>query len=136
MRERILAELDLLRGKYPDLKHDEDLRWVLIPHFQLPLGRFNREETDLLFSLPVGYPNTGPDNFFVAVSLRLKDSNMPSSFNSNPNSSTGPALVPGDWGWFSWHPSSWRPAATVEGGDNLASFVRAINMCLRGEEVP
>jgi len=134
MHERVGTEIELLRGKYPALRHGSDLNWVLIPEFDLPPGRFNKEKTPLLFSIPVGYPNTGPDNFLVTVELRLKDGGMPPGFNPNSNSSSGAAAVSGDWGWFSWHPQSWRPAASIEAGDNLLTFVRGVNLCLRGEE--
>ena len=110
------------------------LDWVLIPGLVLPVGRFNKERTKLLFRIPVGYPQTGPDNFFVDVDLRLKDGSAAAAFNANKESSSGPASVSGEWGWFSWHPKEWRPANTIEGGDNLLGFVRSINLCLRGEE--
>lgn len=134
MHDRVQAEVQLLRQKYSQLQHGERLDWVLIPVFALPSGRFNKNETPLLFALPVGYPNTGPDNFFVDVSLRLKDGGPPANFNLNPNSSSGAAPVAGEWGWFSWHPQAWRPAASVEGGDNLMTFVTGVGLCLRGEE--
>jgi len=134
MHERVFAEVELLRKKYPALEHGEQFNWVLIPMYPLPPGRFNKNETRLLFAIPIGYPNTGPDNFFVDVNLRLKDGGTPPAFNPNANSSTGSAAVPGDWGWFSWHPQSWRPAASIEGGDNLQTFLTGVSLCLRGEE--
>jgi len=134
MHQRVREEIELLKRQFPDLQHGDQLDWVLIPELVLPAGRFNKERTKLLFRIPVGYPQTGPDNFFVDVDLRLKDNSNPPAFNANKESSNGPAPVPGEWGWFSWHPQSWRPAATIEGGDNLLGFVRAINLCLRGEE--
>lgn len=134
MHQRVREEIELLKRRFPDLQHGDQLDWVLILELVLLAGRFNKERTKLLFRIPVGYPQTGPDNFFVDVDLRLKDGSNPPAFNANKESSSGPAPVPGDWGWFSWHPQSWRPAATIEGGDNLLGFVRAINLCLRGEE--
>ena len=134
MHQRVREEIELLKRQFPDLQHGDQLDWVLIPELVLPAGRFNKERTKLLFRIPIGYPQTGPDNFFVDIDLRLKDGSNPPAFNPNRDSSSGPAPVPGDWGWFSWHPESWRPAATIEGGDNLLGFVRAINLCLRGEE--
>jgi hypothetical protein len=134
MHQRVREEIELLKRQFPDLQHGDQLDWVLIPELVLPAGRFNKERTKLLFRIPVGYPQTGPDNFFVDVDLRLKDGSNPPAFNPNRDSSSGPAPTSGDWGWFSWHPQAWRPAATIEGGDNLLGFVRAINLCLRGEE--
>ncbi len=134
MNARVQEETELLRKRYPDLRHGDQLDWILLPRLVLPIGRFNKEASRILFRLPVGYPNTGLDNFFVDGDLRLKDGSNPSAFNVGSNSGSGPAPVEDNWGWFSWHPQAWRPAATVEGGDNLVGFVRTINLCLRGEE--
>ncbi len=134
MHSRVLDEIKLLQKHYLDLEWGNQLDWVLIPKLVLIEGRFNKTHTKLLFRSPVGYPQTGPDNFFVDVDLRLREGGVPPAFNSNENSSSGTAPVPGDWGWFSWHPSAWRPAATIEGGDNLTAFVRGVSLCLRGEE--
>lgn len=136
MHERVAQEIELVREKYPGLQHGERLDWVLIPDYPLPPNRFTQNRTALLFAIPPGYPNTGPDDFFVDGDLRLKDGGCAPAFSAGPNSSSGPAPVSGNWGWFSWHPQSgqWRPAATVEGGDNLLTFLRAVNVCLRGEE--
>lgn len=136
MHERVRAEIDLVKTKHPALEHGEQLNWVLILDYPLPGQRHNKAKTRLLFTIPPGYPNTGPDDFFTDVDLRFKEGGTIPGFNAGSNSSGGPAPVPGDWGWFSWHPSSWRPAATIDGGDNLLTFLRGVNMCLRGEEVP
>src|SRR5689334_20603143 len=137
MNDRIEAELNLLRNTYPQLQSGQlqsGPHWVLIPRYVLPVNRFNMDVTPVLFSLPVGYPNTGPDNFFVDVNLRLRDGSNPLAFNPNPNSSTGPAPIPGNWGWFSWHPYGWRPSSEVAKGDNLLTYVKSVGICLRGEE--
>ncbi|MCC7165473.1 MAG: hypothetical protein IT331_23450 [Anaerolineae bacterium] len=134
MYERVRQEIELLKNKYPNLVHGEQLSWVLIPKYKLPAGRFNKGGTKLLFVLPAGYPNTGIDNFFVDVDLRLHDGGNPSGFNIGSNSSSGAAPIAGDWAWFSWHPAEWRPAATVEAGDNLLTFLHGVNLCLQGQE--
>ena len=134
MHEQVREETEWLRAQFPYLRHGDQLDWVLIPELALPPGRFNKVSTKLLFRIPVGYPQTGPDNFFVDGDLRLKDGSTPQAFNVGPQSSSGPAPIEGSWGWFSWHPQAWRPAATIEGGDNLKGFIRSINLCLREEE--
>jgi hypothetical protein len=134
MHERVRQELELPKRQFPELRHGDQLDWVLIPELVLPVGRFNKTSTKVLFRIPVGYPQTGPDNFFVDADLRLKDGANPPAFNHGPQSSSGPAPIEGNWGWFSWHPQAWRPAATIEDGDNLLGFIRSINLCLRGEE--
>ncbi|MCL6560610.1 MAG: hypothetical protein K6U74_17810 [Firmicutes bacterium] len=134
MYERVAREIDLLRRKYPELQHGDRLNWILIPGYPLPSGRYNKQETKLLLVIPPGYPNTGPDNFFVDGDLRLQNGEMPPGFRQGADSSSGSAPIPGDWGWFSWHPKSWRPAATIEDGDNLLTFLRGVNLCLKGIE--
>jgi len=134
MNERVREEIELLKKQFPELQHGDQLDWGLIPELVLPPERFNKSSTKVLFRIPVGYPATGPDNFFVDADLRLKGGANPPAFNIGSQSSSGNAPVAGEWGWFSWHPQAWRPAATIEGGDNLLGFVRSINVCLRGEE--
>ena len=131
MHARVRDEIELLKKQFPDLQHGEKLDWVLLPLFALPPDRFNKEKTKVFFRIPVGYPVTGPDNFHVDNDLRLKNGTPAPAFNAGWN---GTATLAGEWGWFSWHPQQWRPAATIEGGDNLLGFVRAISLCLRGEE--
>jgi len=134
MQTRTIQEIELLKVQFPGLLHGEKFDWVIIPELILPEGRFNRAMATTLFAIPVGYPQTGPDNFFINADLLLKDGSVPPAFNAGSQSSSGPAPVVGDWGWFSWHPQGWCPAATIEGGDNLLGFVRTIKLCLRGEE--
>lgn len=134
MHERVRAEIELLKKQFPELRYGDQLDWVLIPELVPPAGRFNKKNTKVLFKIPPGYPQTGPDNFFVDADLRLSNGTPPPAFNIGSQSSNGPAPIEGSWGWFSWHPQGWRPAEAIEGGDNLVGFVRGINLCLRGEE--
>jgi hypothetical protein len=127
-------EIELTRERFPDLSHGEHFDWILIPDFPLPLGRFNQESTRFLVKIPVGYPNTGPDNFFVDRTIKLANGGIPPGCNLNNNSSSGPAPLPGGWAWFSWHPKSWRPMATITEGDNLITFIRSAVACLNGAE--
>lgn len=134
MHARVREEIELLKKQFPDLQCGDQLNWVLIPELVLPLGRFNKAKTKILFIIPAGYPQTGPDNFFVDADLRMSNGATALAFNAGSESGSGPAPVAGSWGWFSWHPQNWRPSATIEGGDNLCGFIRSVQMCLRGEE--
>ena len=69
MNARVEAEFELIKRLYPGASFGGT--WVLIPHFSLPKDRYNLATTPILFSIPVAYPNTGPDNFFVDVRLTL-----------------------------------------------------------------
>lgn len=134
MHERVSEEITLLKERYPDLQHGEQCNWVLIPDYILPSNRYNKERTKILFNIPTAYPNAGPDNFFVDGDLTLRDGSNPLGLNIGPNSGSGSAIVEGSWSWFSWHPASWRPTASILGGDNLLTFIRGVNMCLHGVE--
>lgn len=131
MNERVRNEIDLVRQKYPDLQHGNNLDWVFIPEYPLPKNIYNRSSTKFFFLIPNVYPNSGPDNFFVESGFRLFDGSLPNSYNEG-STPTGHSLpVPGTWGWFSWHPEKWQPAAVIEEGDNLLAFFKAVNIRLR-----
>lgn len=136
MNPRVREEIDLVRQKYPDMQHDDAGVWLHFPEYPLPNGRYKTAQTRLAIVIPPGYPITPIDNVFVEAGLRLSDGALPPAYQEG-NLPINPFPLPGSWGWFSWHPqpNEWRPAATVQGGDNLLTFLRAVNMCLRGEEV-
>jgi hypothetical protein len=134
MSERISQEIALLRERFPEVIHGLARDWILIPHYPLPEGRYNRTWTPLLVVLQKEYPSTAPDNFFVFGQLRLKDGSTPPGLNQGSQSSTGAASVGGDWSWFSWHPVEWKPGADIRGGDNLQTFLRGATACLEGKE--
>ncbi len=81
MHERVAREIAMVRERHPGLQYGEQLNWVFIPDYPLPPGRYNKNRTRLLFVIPPGYPNTGPDNFFVDADLRLTGGSNPPGFN-------------------------------------------------------
>lgn len=128
-------EVEQLRVKYPQLLHGQNYEWILVPDFRLPVDRFNKEQSRLLVIVPSGYPSTPPDDFFVDGDLRLRAGGTPPAMNLGPNSSSGVAPVAGEWAWFSWHAANWSLSSTVTGGDNLVTYLRSVNACLRGEDL-
>lgn len=117
MIERILQEINLLRGKYGALEYDQNAGWILFKEFKLPIG-WNREVTELLVVIPSGYPSTPPDNFFVPVGFLL------ASGVQAGNYSEGPSHLGKQWGQFSYHnDSDWHPSKNILEGDNLLSFM-------------
>jgi hypothetical protein len=125
MKERIVEEIQLLKAKCPNLQHGENHDWVLIPDFPLPEG-WSRRETRLLFLIPSSYPHAAPDNFYVETGLRLSNGNMPSNYSEGAGVPIG-----GTWGSFSWHPEHWQASAKIQEGDNLPTFIKAVNIRLR-----
>lgn len=127
MKDRIEAEIALLRRVYPSLVHGEALDWVMVPDYLLPPASYNRTSTRLLVLLPSIYPQSPPDNFYVDVGLRAADGS-----GLNNYSEGGGVPIPGSWGNFSWHSDGeWKPGVTPETGDNLTTFFRSVNIRLR-----
>lgn len=125
MQERLAQEILLLKAKYPNLEQGQNYDWVIVPDFILPEG-YNRKTTKLLFLIPISYPFAAPDCFYVELGLRLSNGNMPSNYNEQMTVPVG-----GAWGYFSWHPEIWQAAVEIEKGDNLFSFMKAVNLRLR-----
>jgi hypothetical protein len=132
--ERVRQEIELVRERWTQVECGEAGAWMHLPGHPLPPGRFNKAISSVVVLIPPGYPNTGPDNFFVDGSLRLADGSVPAGFNAGASSGSGACPLPGNWGWFSWHPQRWTPHPDPGRGDNLLGVIRAINACLRGEE--
>ncbi len=125
MQERVIQEIALLKELYPNLVHGQNFDWVMIPDYPLPEG-YNRKAAKLMFLIPVTYPLSGPDCFYVDVGLRLTNGNMPSNYNEHMDVPVG-----GSWGYFSWHPEIWQAADEIRGGDSLLTFIKAVNLRLR-----
>lgn len=121
MLDRRLQEIELLRKKYGQLEHGENLDWVLFKQFPLPPG-WNKTTTELLVLIPPGYPTTPPDNFYVPVGFRLVSGATQSNY-SEGQSPPGP-----QWGQFSFHvkKEDWSPKADILEGDNLLTFMLAV----------
>ena len=118
-KERRKIEISLLRSRYQEIEHGENLDWVLFKNFPLSPG-WNREYTELLVIIPAGHPTTPPDNFYVRDGLRLAN-------GANPNNySEGQSILGGRWAQFSFHAQSWNPLPKPEDGDNLLTFMLAV----------
>jgi len=125
--ERRKQELDLLRGKYGELEHGENLDWVLFKHFPMPCG-WNREATELVVIIPPGYPTTPPDNFHVRNGLRIitdGTEKLPSNYSENQS------VLGGNWAQFSYHAQGWNPSPDLLEGDNLLTFMLAVEQRLK-----
>lgn len=123
--ERLLAEIELLRKRHPEVQCGDGNRWFMIPQYLLPRG-WNREKTRLLFIVPPEYPHRPPDNFYVDVGLRLAAGNqIPSNY------SEGQSPIGGQWGTFSFHAEVWQPAPEIEKGDNMLTFLTAVRLRLQ-----
>lgn len=115
-------EVELLRKQHPRLRHGSNYEWVVLEEVELVAG-WNRTKTEVLFFLPLGFPETAPDNFYVSAGMRLEDDRMPGALNKNHLDHEGQK-----WDRFSWHiDGEWRSAADIHEGSNLLDFVRSIH---------
>lgn len=120
--ERRSFEIDLLRKRYGEVEHGDNVDWILFKGFRLPPG-WNRENTELLMIIPPGYPVTPPDNFYVRNGLRIiadGAERVPSNYSENQT------VLGGSWAQFSFHAQVWNPAPDSLEGDNLLTFTLAV----------
>lgn len=117
--ERRRQEIELLRRKYGEVEHGLNLDWVLFKQFPLPSG-WDRQATDLLVIIPPGYPTTPPDNFYVRNGLRLAHGGPPGNYSENQS------VLGGSWAQFSFHAQGWNPACERGVGDDLLTFMLAV----------
>lgn len=124
---RLEEEYRLLLNRYPSAQHRAEGRWFLVPDYVLPEG-WNRDQTDLAFQLPDGYPQTPPYGFYVPSGLRFRGT-MPGNFTDPAAAS--PPLGSGPWAFFSGNPDIWAPAVAIEEGSNVVTWVTAIGVRLK-----
>lgn len=102
---------------------DEDgLTNLILRNCMLPTG-FDREQADVLVRLPKGFPDTGPDMFWVDPPIRRsKDGAYP------PQADYFEVHAGRQWQRFSRHftTTPWRP-----GIDSLESWILCVQSVLR-----
>lgn len=133
MRERIAAELDVLRQHYEDLDHRERGAndWFRIPRYRFPDGwELNGKavsEAEIAFMVNASYPANPPYAFLAPEGL--------TSRGTRPNSASDVGAAPpfaGRWTQFSWQPDEpWAPAVAVLDGSNLLHWARSFGIRLR-----
>ena len=125
--ERRKQEIGLLHQRYGELEHGANLDWVLFKSFPMPPG-WNREVTELLVIIPPGYPTTPPDNFYVPNGVRIMADGaerLPANYSENQS------VLGGNWAQFSYHAQGWSPTSNPVDGDNLLTFMLAVEQRLK-----
>jgi hypothetical protein len=121
--DRMTAEVELLRGNFPDLEVKEDggRTWVRLPTFRLPqVWSVGSAEIVFTFPVEVGQP---PYAFCVRPALTLTSGAQIGNY-------TAPVTTPwgSDFGQFSWSPSGpWIPRTDLRAGANMLNFVLSFN---------
>lgn len=129
MNDRIEAELELLRQRYPDLIFEEIGLWVCIPAYPVPV-EWSAASIDTCFQIPDAYPGAAPYGIYVPSGFRYS-TGVPSNYTEP--AATQPPFT-GEWGVFSWMPEdgAWKPSAIVSEGSNLLNWVIGFNDRFRG----
>jgi hypothetical protein len=118
MGDRIQDELKLLRRHFPDLEYCEEGRWVLLPHYALPPGIWDRDGVAVCFLTPPGYPGQKPYGFYVSPRVQLRGGG---EVKNRTDSAEPPFAV--EWAKFSWDIPVWHATADLQTGSNLLNFV-------------
>lgn len=117
--ERVQAEIELLKQRYPDLEY-RDEGWCRLPRYALPEG-WSHSEVELVFRVPLNLPGETPYAFWTRPVLTLTG-------GGPPNNTSGPietAFGPG-WQQWSWQLEDWRPGERPADGSNMVDHVRSI----------
>jgi hypothetical protein len=122
MNERIVAELALLRGFYPDLDYLEAGHWVRLTNYLIPGELWSTDRVDVCFQVPAGLPGQAPYAFHAQPQLTLADGSPPDNYTW-PGAPTG---FSGQWGTFSWALDPWQPVTDPANGSNMVGFARTI----------
>ena len=95
---------------------------VVLKGVPLPTGKFDHEKADLLILLPGGYPDAGPDMFFLFPWARLI------AANRYPTCADVPHMFGGKrWQRWSRHSEAWRP-----GIDGLHTMIARAQHAIEG----
>jgi len=123
-QERRQQELEFLTRRYGEVDYGPNLDWVLLKQLQLPHG-WNCPLAEVLIIIPPGYPMTPPDNFYVRNGILLADGRLPNNYSANQS------LLGSSWGQFSFHAERWNPTPGIIDGDNLVTFMMAVERRLQ-----
>ena len=126
LKERIKIEITLLTIKFGEVEYYKESGLILIKNYKIPKG-WNRASTDVLLTIPTGYPTASPYAFKVSSGLRLDPDRMPTNY------SEGQIALEKQWGQFSISVEEWKPTEDVVSGHNLLTFM--IGVTKRLEEL-
>ena len=119
MTSRPDTELALLRQRWPELRHEPEGQWILLPDYSLTDG-WSQTAVSVAFQIPLGPPGSPPYAFYVDAPLTFRGA-TPNNFV--PTGATVP--FPGQWGQFSWSPDGWPWAEDPAQGANMCDFARS-----------
>ena len=125
MIDRVRAEVELVRSRYPMLEFREDDFWARIADYPLPEA-WGRPSTELAFQVPRDIFGQQPYGFWIRPPLVAPG-------GGPPTNTSGPVATGFGEGFqqFSWAPEIWKPGVEPRNGSNLLDFVRSFAQRLR-----
>lgn len=120
MNAWVAAELELLRGVFPDIVYLEDGDWFLIPEYPLSgTTEWTPAPLSVAFHAQPGHPGQAPYGIWVPSGVRVR--------GEAPNNIQDPANkqppFPGRWALLSWTVNGkWQPKANPREGANLLDY--------------
>jgi len=94
---------------------------IVLIAYSLPAARFDANKADILILLPSGYPDVGPDMFYLLPWVRLV------AGNRYPKAADQPLQFCGQkWQRWSRHNPEWRP-----GIDGIWTMLKRIDAALQ-----
>lgn len=71
-REYLVSKGYQFEEKVDGIRHG-----LIIRNYELPIGKYNHERSDLLIIIPQGYPDTRPDMWYFFPAILLMPGNRP-----------------------------------------------------------
>jgi len=128
--DRLQRDLELVRGRYPELQFREEGQWVFLPEYVVSHG-WKQKKYAVCFQIRAGYPDISPYGINVSPPPEREDGAQVQSYVSNPE--PAPPFE-GSWGRFSWEIEGWRATPDLVSGSTLLNYVESIRK--RFEEGP
>lgn len=120
---RIQKEITIISHRFPVLFDDNNLNYISVKNFPLN-HKFNFSSTTLLLKIPIQYPFTPPEHFYLKKGLLYKGSS-PEHYFQNAGFND---LANLGWSKFCLHTKSWKPTTDIISGDSLITFLELIKL--------
>lgn len=130
MTERLQNDLELLRGRYPEMQFREEGQWVFLPKYRVASG-WKHQEYAVCFQIRPGYPDISPYGINVSPPPEREDGAQVKDYVPSPDPKPP---FEGSWGRFSWEIDGWKAASDLLSGSTLVNYVESIRK--RFEEGP
>lgn len=108
--ERLIADLRAINQVVEGPFDSGGFRWLIVPNYPIPAGRFLGEMVKIAVAVPNDYPQTPPGGFYIGAKLVPTGEMAGLHVHDRPET----AQLPGDWQYWS------RPISGGWQGENAA----------------